>query len=73
LSARLALAGALAGIIATYALTRYLASLLFGVGPTDVPTIAGAALMTVGLALAASYAPARRAASIDPTITLRPE
>jgi len=67
----LALAGALLGLAAAIALSRSLSSLLFEVSPTD-PTILGlaAAVLTVA-ALLASYLPARRAARVDPAVTLR--
>lgn len=51
--------------------TRYLSSLLFGVTPLDALTYAAAAGVLVIAALAASYIPARRAASVDPVETLR--
>jgi ABC-type antimicrobial peptide transport system permease subunit len=69
--ARLTLGGAVVGIFATVALTRYLASLLFGVSPTDVPAIGLALVLAAAVALAATFVPARRAARIDPALTLR--
>ena len=66
-------AGALAGVAGTLFLTRYLATLLYGVTPTDPFTYAA---VVIGLALAASAAsflPARRAAVLDPVVALRHE
>ena len=70
---RLAVVGALVGVVGTLGLTRYLSTLLFGVLPRDAASIAGALMLTMFVALAASYFPARRAARIDPAITLRTE
>jgi len=65
--------GGLVGLAAAVALTRVMASLLFGVSATD-PTTFIAVLPVLGLvALAASYLPARRAASLDPMQVLREE
>jgi putative ABC transport system permease protein len=47
--------------------------LLFGVQPADPPTIATAAVLLVGVALAASWIPARRAMTVDPVTALRRE
>ncbi|KPJ94542.1 MAG: hypothetical protein AMS18_03525 [Gemmatimonas sp. SG8_17] len=64
--------GGLVGLAAAVALTRVMASLLFGVSATD-PTTFIAVLPVLGLvALAASYLPARRAASLDPKRSLMP-
>jgi ABC-type lipoprotein release transport system permease subunit len=47
--------------------------LLFGVPAWDPPTLAGVAVVLAGAALLASYFPARRAASVNPTEALRAE
>ena len=66
-------AGLAAGLLASLALTRLLVSLLFEVRTTDAATLAVMAALVAGIALAASYVPARRAASVDPTLALRYE
>lgn len=71
--ARLALVGVGAGLVLSAGLTRLLAGLLFGVGPTDAATFAGVAVLLVAVALLASWLPARRAARIDPMEALRHE
>jgi predicted permease len=71
----LALAGAglLLGLLGSLGATRLLADLLFGVRPTDAPTFVGVAALLLVVALAATYVPARRAASTDPIDSLRQE
>jgi ABC-type antimicrobial peptide transport system permease subunit len=70
---KLAVLGAGIGIVAALASTRYLASLLYGVKPTDPPTFIAVSLLLITVALIASYIPARQAAKVDPIRTLRHE
>ncbi len=68
-----ALAGAAIGLAGAFALQRLMASLLFGVQGADPLTFAAVALLLTGTALLATYIPARRAARIDPIVSLRTE
>ena len=68
-----AAAGALAGVAGALVLTRYLATLLYGVTPTDFGTYIAVVLALALAALGASFLPARRAAALDPASTLRHE
>ena len=54
-------------------LSRYLATLLFDMEPTDPLAYVAVTLLLLGVAIVASYLPARRAARIDPIIALRSE
>jgi ABC-type antimicrobial peptide transport system permease subunit len=67
------LAGIVAGLAATVAATRMLSALLFGITARDPLTLAAAGTLLVLTALAASFLPARRAASVDPIVVLRVE
>ena len=69
----LTLQGLALGLIAALALTRLIAKLLYGVGPSDLLTFTIVPAILVGVALLASYLPARRAAAIDPMRALRSE
>jgi putative ABC transport system permease protein len=68
-----ALSGIGLGLIASILVTRLLSSLLFDVGPSDPMTFLTVALLLVGVALLASYIPARRATKVDPMVALRYE
>ena len=68
---RLAAVGMAAGAIAALGLSRLLASLLFGVGPSDPATYAGVILLLSSVVLAACVIPARGALRVDPNTVLR--
>ena len=70
---KLTLMGVGLGLAGAFVLARFLASLLFGIGTYDPATFCGVALLLVGVALAASYIPARRAMRVDPIVALRYE
>ncbi|HUQ81075.1 MAG TPA: ADOP family duplicated permease [Gemmatimonadaceae bacterium] len=68
---RLVMAGLVIGLAAAAAAAHVLGSMLYGMSPADPVTYAAVALLVVGIALVASYAPTRRALRIDPTEALR--
>jgi ABC-type antimicrobial peptide transport system permease subunit len=67
----LAAAGAAVGLLCALIVSHLMASLLYGVRPTDPVTFAGVTLLFVGVALLACYVPARQATNVDPISALR--
>ena len=65
--------GVAIGLAGAVALTRFMSSLLFNIAPTDATTFAAIPALLLVVALLASYIPARRAAAVDPVISLRYE
>ncbi len=73
LSLRLVLTGLGFGIVLAFALTRTLSSFLYGVSPADPLTFLAVAVLLIGVAIAAGFVPARKAAHVDPVTALRAE
>ena len=70
---RLTLIGLAIGIAGAIGLTRLMATLLYGVGARDPVTMVSVGVILAGVAIAASYVPARRATRVDPVVALRYE
>jgi putative ABC transport system permease protein len=70
---QLAVAGVVMGVIGAIGVNRVIASLLFGIKPTDATTIAAVTGAIAGIAVIACYVPARRATLVDPMVVLREE
>jgi macrolide transport system ATP-binding/permease protein len=70
---RFVLIGAVMGLAGAWAVTRVLASLLLGVGTTDLVTFVGVLILLIAVSLLACWIPARRAAKVDPLVALRTE
>jgi putative ABC transport system permease protein len=69
----MALLGITVGMVTSFALTRFLVGLLYGVNATDPLTFAGVALIMTAIILLACWIPARRATKVDPMVELRCE
>lgn len=70
---RLAALGGVAGIVAAFALSRFLEALLYGTGTVDGSVYGLVLALLLAVSLLACYLPARRAAHLDPAVTLRAE
>jgi ABC-type antimicrobial peptide transport system permease subunit len=71
--ARLTVLGLIAGLAGAAALTRVMASMLYGVSPLDPATFVLVGVVLALVAVLASYFPARRATRVDPVVALRAE
>ncbi len=69
----LALIGAVIGLVTSFAVTRIMRNMLYGIAPSDPATFAIVVVVLVSVALAAAYLPARRAMRVDPMVALRYE
>jgi putative ABC transport system permease protein len=60
-------------VTASFFLTKFMATLLFGVSPTDPMTFVAISALLIGVSIVASVIPARRAMKVDPMVALRYE
>jgi len=70
---QLLLIGCGIGLAGAWTLTRVMASMLFGVSPSDPPTFFGVALILAATGMVAAWVPAQRATRVDPMVALRTE
>jgi ABC-type antimicrobial peptide transport system permease subunit len=70
---RLALSGIAVGVVLSFAATRFLSSLLFGVRATDLFTFSALSILLIVVSLLGCYLPARRATKVNPLVALRYE
>jgi putative ABC transport system permease protein len=68
---KVVLTGVAVGLVAAALFTRWMASVLFGVAPTDLPTFVGVPVVMIVIAVMACLLPARRAAKVEPAVVLR--
>jgi ABC-type antimicrobial peptide transport system permease subunit len=68
---RLVAIGTAIGLVAAFATTRYIQTLLFGVDPVDLTTFAAVSVLLALTAALACFVPARRAMTVDPVVALR--
>jgi putative ABC transport system permease protein len=70
---KLALIGVGLGLVGAFIVTRFMATMLFGIEPTDATTFGAITAILIAVALLACYLPGRRATKVEPTISLRYE